>query len=297
MARNAAIEGEDSKASTKPVYVYRIDDSTGTVIYLTNYPSSIAISSVPAHWTDAGDPQTFLPGAVSHGRIERKDGIDETDFEVQLLVEDGTDLSRFVLFGIIPKILVEVIKVTPGAAAAGAAVFDVDCQVMQSGLVKEIEVVDYTIKATCTPEPFLANQEIPRWRFTRVCNHELYGEFCGVDKTLFQHQGAILALDIDTRTLTIAGDSGLAANFFRLGFLQHAPSGMNIGIFSSSLAGGNTLVTLHQWLPDFAVTDNVTAFAGCNHTIDHCRDKFSNDENFGGFPLVPNKNPTIHGAE
>ena len=75
----------------------------------------------------------------------------------------------------------------------------------------------------------------------------------------------------------------------------HQPTGMRFSIFKSWASSGNTMVKLHQWCPDFAITDICVMRAGCRHTLAHCRDKFSNAANFGGFSQIPNKNPTIHG--
>ena len=35
----------------------------------------------------------------------------------------------------------------------------------------------------------------------------------------------------------------------------------------------------------------ITAYPGCNHLLDTCINKFSNEENYGGFPYIPQKNP------
>jgi hypothetical protein len=35
----------------------------------------------------------------------------------------------------------------------------------------------------------------------------------------------------------------------------------------------------------------VTLYPGCAHTRTACKDKFNNLANFGGFPLIPSKNP------
>jgi hypothetical protein len=32
-------------------------------------------------------------------------------------------------------------------------------------------------------------------------------------------------------------------------------------------------------------------YAGCDHLLATCRDRFSNVANFGGFPWIPQKNP------
>ena len=297
MSLQTAITGENSRPDQRPVYLYRVGDDTGTILYLTSYPTDISVSSVPAAWTDASDPQVFTAAPCIHGSVEVKNGLDELTTEFQILISTGVAYSRYCLSGVIPRIEVTIAKVQIGAALAGAAVWNVDTGIRQRGLVSKLSVVESTLTLEITPEPLLGNQDVPRWRFGRTCNRQLYADDCGVDRTNYQHQNAILAFDIATRQLTVSGDGGFASGYFRQGVLTHGPTGMRLPVFNSAVEAGNTIITLHQWLPDIEVSDNVILNAGCRHTYEECRDKFSNEDNFGGFPSIPTKNPTIHGAE
>ena len=44
-------------------------------------------------------------------------------------------------------------------------------------------------------------------------------------------------------------------------------------------------------MPDSVVGQDVDVFAGCDHTVDTCDQKFDNVINYGGWPYVPSKNP------
>jgi len=297
MSENLAIQGENSRPDQRPVYLYRIGDETGIVLYLTSYPSDIDVAGLPASWTDASDPQTFTAAPCIHGPVEVKNGLDEVRTQFQVLIESASLYSRYLVSGVIPRIELTIAKAQIGPVESGAVVWGSDTGVLQKGLVTKLSIVESTLTLEMTPEPLLGNQDVPRWRFSRTCNRQLYADDCGVDRALHAHANSILAFDVATRQLTVSGDGGHPSGFFRQGVLTHTPTGMRLPIFNSEVVGGNTIVTVHQWLPDIEVADNVQLHAGCRHTYEDCRDKFSNENNFGGFPHIPTKNPTIHGAE
>lgn len=293
-----AIKGENSKPDGVPVYAYAIRSEIDDVeFYLCNYPTSISISGLPARFANASNPQSFTPAQITHGTVERRDGLERVTFDVTAQITDAQSYARFILFGMIPRIEVNVLKVVAGAAEAGSAAWNADTDLVQQGLVETLSFEAHKMTVRCSPEPFFTNQTVPRWRFTRTCNRQLYAPDCGVDRTLFQHSNAILAIDIDLRQVTISGQAaGSSTGFFRGGVLEHTPTGVKTSILDHENTGGNTVVTLQSWIPDLAVTDNVVVNAGCNHSFAQCRDRFSNEANFGGFRKVPNKNPTLHGA-
>ena len=295
---SAAIIGENSKPDGVPVYCYAIRDELAAVeFFLCNYPTTIAISGLPARFTGATDPQDFTPAQITHGSVERRDGLERVNFDVTAAINDVESYSRFILFGMVPKIEVNVIKVVEGAAEAGSAIWGSDTDLVQQGLVETFSVEAHSINVRCTPEPFFTNQVVPRWRFTRTCNRQLFGADCGVDRTLFQHQNAITAFDLDLRQVTVSGQkAGSSDGYFRQGVFEHGPTGTKTSILDHVNSGGNTVLTLQSWIPEIAVTDNATLNAGCNHSFTQCRDRFANSANFGGFRKVPNKNPTLHGA-
>lgn len=299
MSKNAAIAGEDSRPDLRPVYCYAIRDlAGGATFFLTNYDEAVSIASMPAKW-GAADPQAFSPAGINHGSINKQEGISEQDFQVRVRIHDAQDYSRYILFGMIPKMEVAVIKVTSGAPLAGAdAEYGIDTLLVHSGIITDFTLEGFEIQIGAVPEPFLTSHEVPRWRFTRTCNHQLYGDACGADPLSFDYGSSILTIDEDNRQLTISGQAvGVDGPYWRQGVLIHTSSGVRLTIFNAEHTGGNTLVTLHQWSPDLAVTDAVTLNAGCDHTSHTCEDKFSNLANFGGFPMVPNKNPGIHGVD
>lgn len=299
MAGNLQVSGEDSRPTVQPIFAYSIRHlDLDSAFFLCNWEEEIEIEGLPASW-DADDPQAFTPSNVQHGQVERRDGIDKVTFDIEARLGGVSDLSRYALHGAIPKIRIDVIRISPGPILAGIpAVWGRDTLVVQSGLIDVFGIQGLVLKARCAPEPFLSGHQVPRWRFTRTCNRQLYSAGCGVDREDFKLEANIASLDVASRSLVVSDElAGESDDFFRQGVLVHVPTTTRNSVFTSQKIGdGTTRIWLHQWFPDFEVNDAVTIFAGCRHTLDDCATKFDNVANFGGFPGVPNENPGIHGV-
>jgi hypothetical protein len=292
--------GDDTQINTRPIYCYAItqmDVADVAPIFLCAHDGEIQIAGMPARY-EADEPQVFTPGNISHGPIRRESNFDKSTFEIRALTRDITGLARYAMTGALPRVKVDVIKVNPGPViATEPAIWGDDTLLTQTGLMSSFSFQGFSVQIECVPEPLFSGHEIPRWRFSRTCNRQLYGVDCGVVKTDFIHAGAIIDLSPTQRTVTIAGTHpDETTNYFRGGVMVHDQTGIRFSIFSSYTdLDGNLVLKLQQWNPDFQTTDTVEAKAGCRHTIEDCRDKFDNGANFGGFSEVPNKNPTIHG--
>lgn len=291
--------GDDSRPNTRPVYCYivrQLDIADAPPLFLTQYDGEVEIAGLPAAY-GADEPQVFTPASIGHGTISREGSFDKSTFEIRALTQDMAGISRYALTGAVPRIRIDVVKVNPGPVlAAEPATWGADTIVVQSGLMNSFGFQGFNVVVECVPPPLFSGNEVPRCRFTRTCNHVLYGPACQADPADFQLATNIVALAPGQKKITLSGvlpaDAG---NYFRQGVAIHQPTGMRLSIFKSAIDAGNTVLTVHQWSPDMAIGDVMVARAGCKHTFANCRDKFSNAHNFGGFSTVPNKNPTVHG--
>jgi hypothetical protein len=130
-----------------------------------------------------------------------------------------------------------------------------------------------------------------RARFQKSCRHPLYGRGCFLDPEDFAQAATVTA--IVGRTITVPAASGEADGFFSGGMVRapdgtltyitkHAGTQLELNRISSALASA------------YAVTGPgtaITIYPGCPHDYVSCRDKFSNDDNYGGFDYIPTKNP------
>jgi uncharacterized phage protein (TIGR02218 family) len=124
----------------------------------------------------------------------------------------------------------------------------------------------------------------PPVKYQAPCNHVLYDERCGVDPSSYEH------------TTMVAGISGLVVSLdsqpfddadMPAGEVEFTSGGERRMITTVS----GTDVTISSRFANLQVGDTVTIRQGCDHSFTTCREKFDNGINFGGFPLVPGKNP------
>lgn len=128
--------------------------------------------------------------------------------------------------------------------------------------------------------------------YGRRCDAALGDARCGVDlgQGAFRRQG-IVAEVIDATRIVVSGLAAFADGLFRYGsleFLGGPGAGDRLDIEAHSSAGADVEVTL--WLPLVRapdVGDAVLMTAGCDRAFATCRTKFSNQQNFRGFPHMP----------
>jgi uncharacterized phage protein (TIGR02218 family) len=182
--------------------------------------------------------------------------------------------------------------------------FDLTTEVISlfTGYVTGVKFSDDGLTATIGVAPFTANMSrpVPRYVYSGLCNHVLGDRWCNADGTVdlatdsspggkaFKYVGNLSAFTTPTRITVDGVSSTYPDNFFQSGRVV--------------TAAGDTRLITHQignscylYVPLFEgaalIGNNVTLFAGCDHTVPTCKDKFGNVINFGGFPFVPLNNP------
>lgn len=126
--------------------------------------------------------------------------------------------------------------------------------------------------------------------YARDCDAEIGDARCGVDldDPAFRAEGVadvVLAAD----RLRMSAASGFASGWFAGGRLIRA-SGENLRI----LAHEGDVLTLAR-NADIIQNELLIATAGCNKRFETCRTKFSNQENFRGFPHLPGMDAVLSG--
>lgn len=150
-------------------------------------------------------------------------------------------------------------------------------------------------KATLQCEPIsvsLAHTGLRRV-FQVGCPHVLYGAGCTLSKTDFDH--ATTVVSIDGNVLEIASSDG--AYSYSGGFVEWVnDDGVTERRFIETAVVGDGSparmeLTLMQPFAGIAVSDAITIYPGCDHTLTTCNETFNNALNYGGFPFFPGKNP------
>jgi uncharacterized phage protein (TIGR02218 family) len=122
-----------------------------------------------------------------------------------------------------------------------------------------------------------------RARYSIGCRHPLYSPGCGLDQEAWRTDGTIGA--ISGLDLTIAAAGTQPDGWFVAGKLVTAAG--------RRLVTGHvgTTITLVAPIVGLAVGEAAHLYAGCDHSTGACDSKFSNLDNYGGFPWIPRKNP------
>lgn len=121
--------------------------------------------------------------------------------------------------------------------------------------------------------------------YQAACPYALYGSECGVLKTSFDHATTVASISGLVLTVNSVGTGDYSG-----GFVEWVnDDGITERRFITSDSG--TALTLMQPFSGISVSDNVTIYPGCDHTLTTCDATFSNALNYGGQPYFPEKNP------
>jgi uncharacterized phage protein (TIGR02218 family) len=135
------------------------------------------------------------------------------------------------------------------------------------------------------------NQERGRV-FSRICDADLGDARCGVnlESPSFKGAGTVTSAQ-SNRSFAASGLDAYADGWFRRGRLVWT-SGANAGaaIEVKYHTNNGVAVRLELWetMPfDVGIGDTFTVTAGCDKSLETCRDRFHNVANFRGFPFIP----------
>ncbi len=124
------------------------------------------------------------------------------------------------------------------------------------------------------------------------CPHSLYGSLCTVVKETFAENYTVDSVSGATVTISAIAGGGFDATYFSGGYMVWlnpsliAPSTERGFIFTQT--GNDLELTTVPFA--LAAGTLVTVYPGCPRTMDACDTRFSNLDNYGGFPWRPGNN-------
>lgn len=240
---------------------------------------------------------TYLAGDLKFSRDKTRTiaGVEVDTMKLTLLADSsnvigGTPVLQLITSGAMDGARVKVDRLfmaTAGDTSAGtASVFSgrvADSQIGRTGAVLSV-----------ASDLVLLNVQMPRNVYQPMCLHTLFDDDmlalgnsplgCQLVKASFAV--SLTANSGATKTL-VPTSASQTDTYFDLGYLVFT-SGANNGQRRSikQYVGGS--FTLSYPLPSNPILgDSFTAYPGCNHTLNACATKFSNQANFRGFPFVP----------
>jgi uncharacterized phage protein (TIGR02218 family) len=150
-----------------------------------------------------------------------------------------------------------------------------------------------TLTLTCKREESRWSERLGRVRCQRACPHMLFDQFCGADPDAVTFSAKITAINDTLDVITVEeqdappGSDHLDAgsHYYNSGTVKRA--GRHVFV----IAQDEGELKLQTPLLDAVEGDIVRLTAGCNRQASDCADIHSNIERFGGFELIPDRNP------
>lgn len=129
-----------------------------------------------------------------------------------------------------------------------------------------------------------------------ACDADLFDTRCGVNPASFTATGAVTTATSEIQfTDTARTESDDHWNGGLLTFTSGENDGLSIDV-KTSLATG--VMTLYEPMPfDIAVSDTYSVRTGCDKTDTMCKDRYSNLNNFRGFPHLVGITELLRGPE
>lgn len=163
-----------------------------------------------------------------------------------------------------------------------------DYQTVWLGRVTNVRFSERQAEVRCEPVFTSLKRPALRRRYQSTCPHVLYGATCGVNKssyavpaTLSANGGTVLS----SATFALYAD-----NYFSGGYVDWDTGSGNL---ERRFIIGHVADDISLNLPfnDMPGNANIVAYPGCDHLLTTCNTKFANEDNYGGQPFYPGKNP------
>ena len=158
---------------------------------------------------------------------------------------------------------------------------------MWLGRVVNVKFNEREAEVRCEPVYTSLRRPVLRMRYQTSCPHVLYGKSCRVDRVTKQVEGKLLS---NGGTLISVDKCSLYANgYFSGGYIDWLDNTNMQRRFILSHTGAQLEINLpFAGIPGGA---NMVVYPGCDHLMGTCHTKFANEDNYGGQPFYPGKNP------
>lgn len=246
------------------------------------------------------DGEVYTAEAVSRSQVElvQLGGDSGGDSITISLRVDHPIVRRWLAQGVPPKVATVLVRRLQERSGLVERIW--------SGDIASVDAEDGSVKLTVSSLFSRAfRRRLPTLTVGRQCAHVLYGVGCNVSRTGSSPDAipfrAVTTVqtangrDVRLSVPTIPVAAVLRAKWLQFGELVHVASGERMTIVDQAdVDPGHsdvTILTLQAHIYGMKVGDSVELYAGCDHTVTTCRDKFANQVNFGGFPSLPTRNP------
>lgn len=135
----------------------------------------------------------------------------------------------------------------------------------------------------------------PTFSYTELCNHQLYGTYCKINRATYVESGTADAGSTQAQVFdAIFLYSNQPLDYWHKGEIKFT-SGDNSGIAREIVKHNDGDIKVLMPFPNpVGVGDTFDAWPGCSKTGVVCEDKYNNLVNFGGFEYIPKPEALIY---
>jgi hypothetical protein len=264
----------DESETFAPLHLYRITRGS-TSWHYTNWPESVTAAS-----------RVWTPINIDHGDFEQNSEFHLQPLRITVATDDENSPFRAAIDRNISEItIIEVYETDFNSLGVTLS------RPLYRGRMGKCEFSEKgQIQVELSTILRIGEQMVPTTMIQRPCGNRLFDSFCRVSPAAFVTLGTITTISEDPPYIeaTEFGDKATAesdVNWFALGKVT-------VGNETRFCLGqsGNRLY-LNWKFQKALVGSSVAAFAGCDKRLTTCAVKFSNEENYMGFSVIPNKEP------
>lgn len=296
----ANFQNQEERKEQRATYCFIIHFEGQGRSYWTKYDQPVVLENLPQPLVPDGEgTKTFTPMQIGHGRIESSAEFNARSIPISVICTN--ELRAYFTTANATRINCYIIRVNTDQLTSGDPIdYENHCWVVGTGILDSIQIAGATLTAIIVPPQYYIDRQLSRYFFERQCNHVVYQNepgTCQANPNDHMRDTYIEGFTRSLRELHINGDLDDNGADFAGGYLIHVFSGLRFSIIKETKDGGDTYLRLSSWGPEMEqLGDQVLVYKGCRHTLDDCRDIFDQEENYGGQPYIPNKNPSFHGV-
>lgn len=258
---------EKSVYGGEPIEIYKFDREGISIWRYTSADRDLVVGG-----------QVYLAAPIKRNDIEGSQDVERTALKITMPA-DADFPEQFISSPPTDRISVEVRRYH---------YLDSELAFLWVGRVVNVEHREFEAIVLCESSVSSLKRPTLRRVYQTSCPHLLYGNECDLVKSTWAVP-ATLQSGTSGVTLKSSTFAGYADNYFSGGFVEIVVSSLINRAFITGHIGDT--ITTGLPLQGAAVGLPITVYPGCDHSLNTCATKFSNNVNYGGFPYIPTKNP------
>lgn len=258
---------EEEKVKRKPVELYHIWEDGGDNWYYTS--GDVAVSY---------DGNTYNPATISRDSVRYNSQLEAQTMEIKVSYLEPATVN-FLSMNPVKILWVSCMKLHRDQSPLEAMVVFI-------GQIKTVGFKGVQAKVNCVGFEHFLKKTIPTWRYQLNCNHNVFDDKCGLTKSSYK---TTTTVTLDSTGLIISSaDFGTKDDgYFTGGEIEFGDESR-----TAVAHEGNDVTLMYRFLGDVD-GQSIGAYPGCDGRVETCRDKYSNVNNFLGFPFIPTENPAL----